>query len=363
MFKNILLCLFVIIINVLGIEAHCNSEPVLNRPQEPKPPFSYYEEDVSYQNEKSGFTLAGTLTFPKSEGLFPCVVLISGSGSHDRNENIFGHKPFFVLADALTRRGIAVLRVDDRGVGGSTGSPEFATSLDFADDVVASVQYLKSRKEVNDQQIGLVGHSEGGMIAPLVALEDKDVAFLVLMAAPGIKGEEILYAQGKKIIQLMDLPQDVAENEISLQKALLSILKTEDDYEKSKYFLIKAMEESRGRELVPQEIAAISSMNSPWYRYFIYHDSSKVLEKIKIPVLAINGSLDCQVLPEQNLQAIERALKQASNQDFSIVELPSLNHLFQTCTTGSIEEYAQIEETISPTVLKLIGDWILERTK
>jgi pimeloyl-ACP methyl ester carboxylesterase len=346
-------------------------EPRVNRPQEPKKPYPYIEEEVSYQNKQAGITLAGTLTLPDSVGKFPAVILITGSGAQDRNETIFGHRPFLVLADYLTRRGIAVLRVDDRGVGGSTGDFSTATTKDFASDVLAGIAYLKTRKEIDSKKIGLIGHSEGGMIAPMVAAQSKDVAFIVLMAGTGLTGEEILYMQAA-LIAKADGASDsaIAQNRLTQEK-IFTVLKQEKNDSVAVRKLRKIMtdeldhmSEQQKQELGPPENyinAQIKQLMSPWFRFFLTYNPKPTLMKVKCPVLAIGGELDLQVPAKENLTAIEQALKAGGNNHVTIKILPKLNHLFQTATTGSPSEYGKIEETISPVALKYIGDWILEQ--
>ena len=342
-----------------------------NRPQKPKPPYPYVELEVGYPNAEAGIELAGTLTLPEGEGPFPAVLLISGSGPQDRNEELMGHKPFLVLADYLTRRGIAVLRVDDRGVGESTGDFAAATTLDFTSDVLAGVEFLKQRPEIDPALIGLIGHSEGGLVAPLAARESSDVAFIVLMAGPGVNGEEIAYLQAEMLLQAAGVPQEVIDQEKAVQEALFTIAKTEQDPE-------QAAEEMRAVLLAPyaelseEELAAldlesavavqIQQILSPWYKFFMAHDPLPVLREVKCPVLAINGSKDMQVPTDPNLVLIEEALKEGGNENYTVVELPGLNHLFQTAQTGLPDEYYYIEETMSPAALEVIGDWLVEIT-
>ncbi len=347
--------------------------PEVKRPQEPEKPYPYDEEEVVYENKKADIKLAGTLTLPRTEGLFPAALLISGSGAQDRNETVFGHRPFLVLADYLTRRGIAVLRVDDRGVGGSTGEVSEATSEDFASDVLASVNYLKSRGEINPKQIELIGHSEGGIIAPMVAAESPDIAFIVLLAGTGLTGEEILYLQGALIAKAGgESEEEIAKNR-AVQEQIFAVLKKEENnesaikklriiYEDALAGLSEEEKESIGDLEVYME-SQIQKVLSPWFRFFLTYDPKPTLMKVKCPVLAINGEKDLQVPPKENLSAIEEALLAGGNEDYTIKELQGLNHLFQTAETGSPSEYARIEETISPTALKLIGDWIIEHTK
>lgn len=342
----------------------------VRRPQEPKKPYPYQEEEVIYENKQAAVKLAGTLTIPGQGGPFPAVLLISGSGPQDRNERILGHHPFLVLADYLTRLGIAVLRVDDRGVGKSGGDFTQATSEDFASDVLAGLEYLKSREEINPKQIGLIGHSEGGIIAPMVAVQSSDVAFIILMAGTGLMGEEILYLQGELILRAEGASDEAIAKNRSLQEQMFTIVKEEKDSitaeKRLRTILEDAISELEGREKEMAQAKAeaqIELILSPWFRYFLTYDPRPTLTKVKCPVLAINGQKDLQVPPKENLAAIEEALKAGGNNNYTIKELSGLNHLFQTAETGSLSEYAKIEETISPTALKIMSDWILEQTE
>jgi pimeloyl-ACP methyl ester carboxylesterase len=338
------------------------------RPQEPQPPFPYQEEEVGYQN--GDVHLAGTLTLPPGPGPFPAVLLITGSGAQNRNEELLGHKPFLVLADHLTRAGIAVLRVDDRGVGGSTATPG-ATSADFADDALAGVRFLKGHDRIAKDRIGLLGHSEGGLIAPLAAGRSTDVAFLVLLAGPGVPGYEILPAQVEAISLAGGTPAAKAHQQAELTRASLALVRAEKDEAALRPKLAKLFQEHPDA-LDPAELAAAGGLeafldaqmkflSNPWARYFIDYDPRPALRKVRVPVLAVNGELDRQVLPDQNLPAIEKALHEAGNPDVTVRRMPGLNHLFQTAKTGSPDEYAQIEETMSPAVLDLVTRWILDR--
>jgi pimeloyl-ACP methyl ester carboxylesterase len=345
---------------------------VINRPQEPKPPFPYNSEDVSYANKTEGDTLAGTFTCPKEGGPFPAVLLITGSGPQNRDEELLGHKPFLVLSDYLTKLGIAVLRVDDRGVGKSTGDFKSATTADFATDVLAGVEYLKTRSDVKNKEIGLIGHSEGGLIAPMVAVKSPDVAFIVLMAGPGLPGDSILLMQEALISKAEGTsPDDIAKAGV-INRKIYDIIKKEPDSVKAhnaitaifeKYYetLSDSVKENLGDKNMALKM--LSAVETPWFKYFIKYDPRPTLEKVKCPVLAIDGEKDLQVPPKEDLAAIKEALTTGGNKNFETVELKGLNHLFQTCTTGSPTEYNKIEETISPAALKTIGDWILKFTK
>ncbi len=346
--------------------------PKLNRPQEPKKPYPYLEEEVSYKNEKAGIKLAGTLTLPRSGQPFPAVILITGSGPQDRNETILGHRPFLVLADYLTRQGIAVLRVDDRGVGGSAGNTLGSTSEDFTDDVLAGVEFLKSREQINPKQIGLIGHSEGGIIAPMVACRSSDIAFIVLMAGTGLTGQEILYLQNDLLLKAAGASDEVLAIQRASLKQVLQILKDEKDRKAAEKKIREVLTDTLGKlskeekDSLGESEAAIEIQLqlslSPWFEFFLTYDPKPTLTKVKCPVLAINGELDLQVPPKENLTAIAEALKAGGNKNYTIQELPKHNHLFQRAQTGALSEYAKIEETISPLALETIAKWILNQT-
>ncbi|MDY9925463.1 alpha/beta hydrolase family protein [Methanosarcina sp.] len=346
--------------------------PDTRREQDPVKPYPYDEEEVFYENEEAGVKLAGTLTLPQSEGPFPAVILISGSGQQNRDEEVLGHRPFLVLSDYLTLQDIAVLRVDDRGIGGSTGNFSQATTEDFAGDVLAGIGYLKSRKDIDPARIGLIGHSEGGLIAPLVAVQSSDVAFIVMMAGPGLTGEEILYLQSDLIARAEGMDNETITRNDILMKSMYSVVKEEQNNtiaaEKLRKLLtdelVNMSEEEKQNSGYSETAleAQIQTLLSPWMRHFLTYDPKPTLMKVRCPVLAMNGEKDLQVPPDENLQAIEEALKAGGNKDYITIELPGLNHLFQTAQTGSPSEYAKIEETISPAALELIAGWISERT-
>ncbi|GMV27259.1 MAG: lipoprotein [Phycisphaerae bacterium] len=349
----------------------------MNRPQEPKAPFPYAIEDVEFQNAEAGVTLAGTLVVPQTQGPHPAAVLVTGSGPQDRDESLLGHRPFLVLADHLVRHGIAVLRYDDRGVGKSTGSFATATSDDFAGDALAAVRFLMTRPEIDAKKIGIVGHSEGGLIAPICASRSSDVAYIVLLAGTGVPGAEIIALQGKLIAIANGAPADQAEQGAAMSAEVFRMIAdgTPDDQVAARVREIAEQqfnaapaaqdlgEEERTAkidELVTQNMAQLTS---PWFRRFLVMDPRENLRKVTCPVLAINGSLDLQVPPSQNLPEIEKAVKAGGNTDVTTRELPGLNHLFQRATTGSPTEYAQIEETFAPEALTLITEWITEKTR
>ncbi len=327
------------------------------RPQTPAPPYPYGEEDVSYTSAP-GVRLAATLTLPAGAGPFPAVVLITGSGPQDRDETLLGHKPFKVLADHLTRKGIAVLRADDRGNGGSTGTFAAATSMDFAADAEAGLAYLAGRKEIDSRKLGLVGHSEGGLVAPIVATRNRTVAFIVLLAGPGVPGDEILLAQQALIATANGAQAEFVQRASAGLREVFTAIKTEKDDT-----ALAAALRQRLAGLVPeaQINAQIQTLLSPWYRYFLTYDPRPTLQAVRCPVLAITGEKDLQVPAKANLPAIRSALDAGGNTRSQVEELPGLNHLFQHATTGSPAEYARIEETMATEVLEKVSGWILRQ--
>lgn len=344
----------------------------LNRPQTPKGPFPYNSEDVEYTNAKTKNTLAGTLTLPKGDGPFPVVLLISGSGAQDRDETIFEHKPFFVIADHLTRSGIAVLRVDDRGYGKSKGDFATATTLDFADDADAGVAYLKTRKEIDPKRIGLCGHSEGGVVAPIVAARNSDVNFIILLAGTGITGKEILHLQSRAAAVAAGASKEQAEKSGKFTDAMVEVLLAEKDPAKLDKAVDKKLDEyianlndSEKKELEqaggrPALVRQTKVMINPWMRTFIELDPRVALRKVTCSVLAINGEKDVQVDCEANLTEIEKALKESGNSKFKTKKYAGLNHLFQKSPTGTgnVREYSEIETTMEAEVLKDLVEWI-----
>ncbi len=346
----------------------------VKRPQEPNKPYPYLAEDVTFQNVEANISLAGTLTMPKKEGKYPAVVLITGSGPQDRNEEIVGHKPFLVISDYLTKNGIAVLRFDDRGIGQSTGDFASATSVDFASDVKSAVAYLKTRKEIDVTKIGLVGHSEGGLIAPMVAAESKDIDFIVLMAGPGISGDKLLSLQGKLIEKASGISEAKIKRSGEIRDKMIAKTIASKDINTLKAelrtYLIEEFQNTESRALLPQGITEeqfismqINFMATPWMVNFLRHDPATVLEKVDCAVLAINGEKDLQVPPKENLTAIDYTLKKQGNKKVTVMEFPNVNHLFQESETGTPNEYEAIEQTVSPIVLTEMTNWILKQVQ
>lgn len=334
------------------------------RPQEPEKPYPYVEEEVTFENRRDSLTLAGTLTMPEASGSFPAVVLISGSGPQYRNEEVFGHKPFLVLADYLTRKGIAVLRFDDRGTAESTGTFGTATSEDFANDVLSAIEFLKSRDEIDQDQIGLIGHSEGGLIAPIVVNRSDDVAFMVLLAGTGVPGKEISLMQARTLTNLepddmeaynrfVEKAVDIASSELQPQQKREKLTA---HYTNAKDVIDSLLPDGADVEKFIEQQVEISMR--PWSQFFYNHDPATELSKITIPVLSLIGKQDVQVPADMNHPPIRKALEEAGNKDFTIKELPGLNHMFQESETGSMMEYAGIEQTFSPDALREISEWI-----
>lgn len=335
--------------------------------QEPKEPYPYLSEEVIFTNEKANnIKLSGTLTIPTNEKNPPVAILITGSGPQNRNQELLGHKPFLVLADHLARKGIAVLRYDDRGTAQSEGQFESATTFDFASDVEAAVAYLKTRNDrVDIKKIGLIGHSEGGLIGPIIASENKEIAFCVLLAAPGISGKEILMTQTRKAMELGGVSQeDIETNELYSLKIYEICANYDGEDSKNEIIAIFGEMKNNSSEMLKGQLTdevieqQVNLITSPWMLTFIKIEPKNYLTKVKCPVLALNGEKDFQVVAEINLKEIEKSLNSANNNDVTINELEDLNHLFQTSETGSFSEYASNEETFSPIALQIISDWI-----
>jgi alpha/beta superfamily hydrolase len=321
------------------------------RPQNPQRPFPYVEEEVSFKGGE-GISLAGTLTYPKTGAPFVAVLLLTGSGPQDRDEAIMGHRPFLVLSDHLTRLGLAVLRVDDRGMGKSTGDFNKTTYEDKVADALAGVELLRNRKEIDSRRIGLLGHSEGGAIAEIAASRSKDIAFIVMMAGPGVPGDQLMKQQGIDIVRANGGDDATVKQQVETQGKIFQVLREEKDPSIAEKRIRETLGSLPGAE--QQARAAVS----PTIRDLIAYDPGITLRQLSCSVLAIDGSLDLQVSAKQNLPGIATALAESKSADWQVVQLPGLNHLFQTAKTGNVPEYSTIEETISPVALRTIGDWL-----
>lgn len=341
----------------------------VRRPQTPNPPFPYTVEEVTVENPAAKVTLAGTLTLPKGDGPFPVAVLVTGSGPQDRDETLFQHKPFLVLADYLTRHGVAVLRYDDRGVGKSKGTFSTATTADFATDAHAAVKFLLARKEIDPKRVGLIGHSEGGLVGPMVAADHPmDVGFVVMLSGPGLPGSEILPAQMYDIMKASGEKDETIKLAVEMQKVLMTAAVRHTDAAEMKKALAAAadtfvagLSESQKKLLDLKDgkpPAGVDQLAAPWMRYFLTHDPRPTLARVKCPVLALNGDKDLQVRAKDNLPEIEKAVTSGGNRAITIRELAGLNHLFQTSKTGLPTEYGKIEETFAPAALAVIADWV-----
>jgi pimeloyl-ACP methyl ester carboxylesterase len=333
----------------------------LNRPQMPKAPFPYKSIEVSYEDKQG--KLAGTLTVPEGAGPFPAAIMITGSGPQNRDEELFGHKPFWVIADYLSRHGIAVLRIDDRGVGGSSGRSSRQTIQEMAADVLADVDFLKGRPEINSKKIGVIGHSEGGIVGPLAASQSSDITFVVMLAGTGVTGEQVMYRQAELIAKANgENDASIAQNR-AIQEMIFAAVRTAPDEQTGLDRFRAEWRKAHGSD--PSEVleSQVKSVLAPEIHSFESYDPAEALRKLKVPVLALNGSRDLQVPPSQNLPAIRAALTAGGNKDFEVIELPGLNHLFQTCQTCSPSEYGQIEETFSPKALEIMGGWLARHTR
>jgi pimeloyl-ACP methyl ester carboxylesterase len=334
----------------------------LLRPQTPAKPYPYREEEVVFPNAGAKISLAGTLTIPTGTGPFPVAVLLVGSGPHDRDETLLGHHPFLILADHLTRKGIAVLRYDKRGIGKSTGDYANATTEDFANDCESALAYLKNRKEINPKRIGLIGHSEGGIIAPIVAARAKDVAWIVLLAGSGLKGEDLLLLQSESILDVSGADEAQIASTLDFNRQTYALVRQVQTRTELESRLNELVQSSRANSALPPPAlqAQLGMLASPWFRYFLDYDPAPALQKTLCPVLALDGEKDLQVPSKENLAAIQKALHDGGNPDFQTTELPGLNHLFQHAPTGSPTEYGVILETMAPEALNAVSDWVLK---
>jgi pimeloyl-ACP methyl ester carboxylesterase len=342
------------------------------RPQEPAKPYPYHEEEVTFENGEDGITLAGTLTLPEKKGTFPAVVLISGSGAQNRDEELEGHKPFLVIADCLTRSGIAVLRFDDRGTAASTGDFKTATGFDFSKDVESAVRYLQTRKEINRKKIGLIGHSEGGSVAPMLASRSKDIAFIVLLAGTGVSGDRLLLSQQEALYTASGMSAAEWETIRTINAKAFEMVVQSTDPEQLKTDLtaylkqiLKDHPDQKPQSMSEEQFIQLSvnQMSNPWMTHFIKYNPVPALEKTKCPVLVLNGEKDLQVPAKENTEAIRSALIKGGNSQITVKTFPGLNHLFQECKTGLPSEYGTIEQTFSPVVLEEMQKWIDAQVK
>lgn len=341
----------------------------MRKPQEPMPPYNYIEDEVSVWNEIDSIMLAGTLTLPKDTQAIATAIMITGSGPQDRDEFILGHRPFKVIADHLTNNGVAVLRMDDRGVAKSNGDFQSATSEDFKNDILAGVRFLQNDARINPKTIGLIGHSEGGMIAPMAAIEQTEIAFVILLAGPGVTGAEVLIDQNIVIFEKSGLKGDGLEtfekhfsNIVNARVSLDDFAEFENVVNEETTELFTQIKPAQrlffGGERIIYANGLINFMKADWARYFLAFDPSPFLSQMRCPVLALNGAKDVQITPDLNLSAMEKIFESTDHPDYTTKLYPELNHLFQTANTGMPGEYGSIEETISPEVLNDMLDWI-----
>ncbi len=368
--------------------AASESAVLFKRPQTPKPPFPYRVENIVIQHPQiDAVRLAGTITLPEHPGQYPAVVLVSGSGPQDRDETIMGHKPFLVIADYLTRRGVVVLRYDDRGTGESTGDFKTATTRDFATDTAAAVAQLRKHEEVDPNRIGLIGHSEGGLIAPFVEAElEGHLAHMILLAGPAIDGTEILLTQSTAIVKSLGRSEAEIERHQTMMHAIIDGVRNNrprdemNDLVNELLHQHEATDDPNGKSQASQSasnptkktdrdqsnasdeqnalLEGLDQLDSPWFKYFLDYDPVPTLERVSCPVLALFGEYDLQVVPEANLPAMKRALEKSGNAESRCVTLPKTNHLFQTCENGSPALYGVNSETFSPQALEIMADWI-----
>lgn len=351
----------------------------LNRPQTPKGPFSYDSEDVLFYNENKSIEYGATITTPRDDKQHPALILISGSGPQNRDEELFQHKPFAVVADHLTKQGYVVLRVDDRGVGKTTGDRSKATSEDFADDVMAAIEYLKKRKEVDRKKIGLYGHSEGGLIAQLVASRSKDIDFIILMAGPGVQIIQAMAEQNAALMKTMRLSEEKANQYAELYTTIMKKLTTAPDRNAAERGVNNALNDwiAKTDKTTVQATTGITDEDSrekfayefiklydnKWMMYFMQYDPKPVLEKLDCKVLALNGDKDIQVISRTNLEGINKALTNSKSKVHEVREVEGVNHLFQECNTCTVQEYGQLEQTIKPEVLEIVTTWLNQNVK
>ncbi len=341
------------------------------RPQNPVAPYPYRVEEVRYRNARDGTELAATLTVPEGQGPHPAVLLITGSGAQDRDETIAGHRPFLVLADYLTRQGIAVLRADDRGVGGSSPGSARDTTATYADDVLAGVAWLAARADIDGRRIGVVGHSEGANVGAIAAARSRAIAFVVMLAGIGQSGEQVILSQTALMQRTYGLPQDTVARTTATLRKLFTVLRAEREPAGAVAAMRRVLD-SEGEALSNAQRPAFEQFRqtvlpqlrvwtTDWFRDFLDYDPAADLRRVRVPVLAVTGALDLQAPAKDNLPRIEASIRAGGNRQVLTRELPRLNHLLQTATTGLPNEYASIEETISPVALETIAAWVRQQ--
>jgi len=340
----------------------CKKEKVYENP---------ISENITFKNIKDNITLSGTLSIPSKDGTFPSVVLISGNGEHNRNEEFGNFKPFLDISNHLTKQGIAVLRYDKRGVGESTGNYDSANSFDFANDVTSAIEYLNTREEIKSNEIGLIGHSEGGLIAPIAASQSSNVAFIVSLAGPSISGDKILLSQQKAIALAKGTDKSEVKKNQKLNRDAFEIIKLYKDEDTLRKRMTEYIEEislndpDKPENMTYDEYvnAQVNGILRPWMVNFLRYDPEKYIEQVKVPVLALNGTKDLQVLASENLPEWKRILERSGNKNVTIKEMQNLNHLFQTCEIGLPDEYEKLNESFSVIAMNEISKWIGEQTK
>lgn len=376
--RNILVSTVVIFIAIVALSIYFilnRQQSSINRPQEPRGPFSYSSENVSFQNEGANITLTGTLTIPskgESNHRYPAVILISGYGPQNRDAEWYGHKPFLIIADHLTSRGIAVLRFDDRSFGKSSKEYHSSTSLDFSTDVESAFNFLKTREEVDTMQIGLIGHSDGAMIAPMVAARRTDVGFIVLLAGPGIPGSELMIKRQELWERKAAKSESEIRKSIGQLNGVISIVVNSKNQTTLEADLTNFANDTKDQipddqvphgmskdEFISQQVELLSS---PWFKFFFTYDPKIDLKRVRCPVLALTGDKDVQAPASENLRAIQSALSSGGNEDVTVKEIKDLNHMFQECNTGMMDEYAKIDQTFSTAALDEISKFVLEKS-
>ena len=355
-----------------------NTPTQLLRPQTPKPPFSYKIEDVTYYNADKTIKFGGTITIPSGTGSFPAILLISGSGQQNRDEEIYGHKPFAVMADYLTKQGYVVLRVDDRGVGSTTGDVQNATTADFVKDASASLNYLATRKEANKNKLGIIGHSEGGQIATMLAAERKDINFIVSLAGPGVPIVELMEEQSVAVFQSNGADSAFVSHYRTLYRGIIASINAAKDSNDAAIRIQESINQWK-KGVSPQTVmdmglvspkseseyiqAYVNIYNNKWYNYFLHSNPQPYIEKLSCKVLVLNGEKDIQVLPATNLEGFRKSLKKSSSKKYDVKELKGLNHLFQTCNECHTGEYSTLDETLSPSLLTELSTWLNTNVK